>query len=239
MSQNKIIIGVLAALAIIAVAGGVLFFLLKSFQPTATQSPADSNTYSGSGSVNTTQAPQGTIKPGTTSIKNVPSYNLDLQYKQIFVILAADYMEFNELTSSGPQGSIYANYTGDIADSKNLYPNAKQNSIQTAAVDLNSDGVAEAVVSENLAAFCGTSGCPLDIYQKKNGKFVKISNMQSYGAVGIEQGSGTKGYKNLLITVNDEPTGIFQIVRYVWDGARYQPEKVLAGWTGGSFIQIP
>ncbi len=235
ITTQKIIITTIALLLL----GGVVVFWMIFTSASSTGSSLSGDN-SGSGYINITNLNQGgdsSTQSGTSKKKTAGSTsNIDELYQQIFLRLSANFPEFIKVTSTtGSYGSIYALYASDVADAKKLYPTASQYAVEVTSVDLNGDATNEVIVSESLPGFCGTNGCPLDIYRNKNGQWTKISSLLSSGAIGLENVS-TAGYRNLFVTTQDEETGVFQIWRYVWDGAQYQTQKTVAVWTGSGFV---
>ena len=98
--------------------------------------------------------------------------------------------------------------------------------------DINGDGVDEALVLENLPGFCGTAGCPFDVYKKQGSQWVKIFSTLVQGNVGLST-NYVNSYQALLLVV--EANGQSSLEQYVWNGSSYQASAVVAVWNGSSF----
>jgi len=223
-SLSKIITTLILVLLII---GAVAWYMLRPQSSTQTNSQ---NLYS-SANTNT----QATVSvPSQTSQRQAP--DIEKAYDTLFQKISAQKVTFTTVNStSGAMGDVYALYASDIAGSKQLSPKATDFSIQVALTDLNGDGTQEALVYEDLPGYCGLAGCSLDIYQKKQSKWTKISGVFGGGDVGISS-TLTNGYHDLFLMVAGN--GSFQpdtIMRYVWDGTQYQQKGTVATWDGTTF----
>ena len=95
-------------------------------------------------------------------------------------------------------------------------------------VDLNEDGVLEALAFEDLPGYCGTAGCPFDIYKKEKGKWVNILNVLTGENIGVSN-TYTNNYADLFLASGNA------VARYVWDGKQYNPGETMAIWDGAAF----
>jgi hypothetical protein len=50
--------------------------------------------------------------------------------------------------------------------------------IRSGRADVNDDGIKELFIEVEHAALCGTAGCPIEIFQKKHGKWQSICGYQ-------------------------------------------------------------
>ena len=137
-------------------------------------------------------------------------------------------------TGTGEMGSIYNLYTKDVADSKELFPAQKDFSIGVALLDVTDDGIAEALVFEDLPGYCGTGGCTFDIYKKQNGKWTSVYSALAQGEIGLAN-TITNGYQDIFLSVHSDGSPNTNVVRYVWDGKTYKAGEVMAIWDGSTF----
>jgi hypothetical protein len=157
-------------------------------------------------------------------------------YSSLFSQVGATGLTMTQVDSSsgGDSAAIYALYAADVSISKELYPKEGSYPIHAAFVDLNDDGTSEAVVYEDFPGFCGTVGCPLDIYQKQAGTWTKIFSTVTQGEVGLLN-VYINNYRSLLLTL-DTGGPRSRVVTYAWDGKTYQLGAVVATWDGMAFV---
>ena len=156
-------------------------------------------------------------------------------YARLFEKILAKKILFARVNSStGDTGSLYSLYAKDVAEAKKMFPAQSDFSIGVALLDITDDGVAEALVLDDLPGYCGTGGCTLDIYKKQNGKWVSIYNVLAQGEIGLSN-TITSGYQDLFLSVHTSGSPNTAVVRYVWDGKTYQPGEVMAVWDGTIF----
>lgn len=163
--------------------------------------------------------------------------DIEVAYVALFQKILAQRITFVAINASttGDSKSLYALYSKDVTDAKKFSPGEDDYSIHVALVDLTDDGTAEALVLEDLSGFCGTGGCALDIYTKKSGKWTKIYSTVAQGNIGLSN-TLTNGYRDLFLTVFGIVGSESRVVRYTWDGTRYNPGEVMATWDGSTFI---
>jgi len=156
--------------------------------------------------------------------------DLNTAYNTLFQKILAQKIVFTQVRAASEDTSgIYSLYTQNIADTKKSFPAAVNLSVGIAITDLNEDKISEALVFENLPGTCGTAGCPFDIYRKENGKWVNIFSTLTGENVGISN-TYTNNYVDLFIAREN------YVVRYTWDGKKYNPGEVMATWDGTTFI---
>lgn len=182
---------------------------------------------------------QYTVSPtqsGSQTTATVQSPDIAAAFASLFSTLGATGVAMTKVDSSasGDSAAVYALYAGDVAISKGMFPKETSYTMHMAFVDLNEDGVSEAIVYENLPGFCGVLGCPFDIYQKQAGMWSKIFSTIVQGEVGLLN-VYVNSYRSLLLTSS---TGSSQssAVTYAWDGKKYQPGTVVATWSGTGFV---
>ena len=226
-SLSKIII---VLIVVVAVGGGFTLWYLSQSHPSTQTTIATPN-----GLPNVPQT-TGNASSQTTTTAEQAAPPIDQAYASIFTKLSAQKVAFVSVDASttGTAANIYSLYAKDVAISKELYPTTTDFPIEVAAVDLNGDGVAEALVYEDLPGFCGSGGCALDIYQDKQGKWVKISGFFGAGEVGVSS-SLTGGYHDLFLSVSGFAGAQNGLVRYAWDGTQYQPKETVATWGSTGF----
>lgn len=223
---SKIIIVVLAIVVLMVGGFSAWYFL----QPPASSQPVQTTpvtTYNSDGTSNTVQTTPSQ-KPATPNITDA--------YTVLFTKLSAHQVTYSTVNASsgGTVVPLYALYTKDEAVYKQLYPGTVF-TLDVAAVDLNGDGVAEALVYEDSNGFCGVGGCNLDIYQDQKNSWVKIGSALVGSAVGVSSKS-TGGYVDLYLSVSDGTST--KVVRYAWNGASYQPQETTAAWDGATFYVV-
>ena len=170
----------------------------------------------------TVPSPSGTINPAQ-------------EYARVFAALSATSLTFTKVASAtGNLGDVYALYTDEIAQYKQLFPTAGTAELSISSTDLNSDNVQEAVVLVDMPGYCGSGGCPLDIYQKRDSVWQLVFTTLAYDLVGV-MSTRTGGYNNLVLSVYGEPGYMTRVVVYEWDGNTYQPADTAAIWNGATF----
>lgn len=227
--NTKIVIGIIVA--VLLVGGGVSAFFLLRTSPQE-QSPNTLNT-------NSSNTPNSTsvVTPGQTQVQNEPVIDVGAAYATLFQKLLGTKLEFTQTASSeGEMGSVYALYAKDIADAKKSFPGLSTFPIKIALVDLNKDGVSESLVLEDLPGYCGSGGCPFDIYRKDKGKWVNIYSSLAGLTVGVSS-VYTNGYADLFLSVTGDSGYESKVVRYSWDGKQYTAGDIVATWNGTQFTQ--
>lgn len=223
-TQFKIAIAIIGFIAIIFVVG---FFIWMVILPGPQQPARPQNQYSGGSTGQTT-----VTTPGATV---VPPVDIEKENRVLFEKLSARKVEFISVgTSTGKFADIYALYATDIATAKHLFPKEKSFPIEVASVDLNGDAMAEVIVYESLPGFCGSAGCPFDVYKKENNTWRALLNTLAYETVGTLP-VVREGYLDLLILVHGDVGYLSNAVRFGWDGKQYQGLETLAQWNGSTF----
>jgi hypothetical protein len=217
--QPKTII--ISAIVVVLLGGSLLIWWMLGSTPPAP--PAQTNQTSTSYTSNQTSVGV----PSQTQSQTKTQVDLDAAYNDLFQKILAQQVTFTPTTAGGT-GSVYALYAQDIADAKKSFPKAFSLSIGIAMVDLDEDGVAEALVLENLPGYCGTAGCPFDIYKKEKGKWVNIFTTLTGENIGI-----SNTYNNNFADIYLAKENF--VVRYVWDGKQYNVGEVTARWDGSAF----
>lgn len=226
--NTKIVAIVIAA--VLLVGGGIsAFFLLKTSPQEQTNTPQNTS----SNTPNSTTV----VTAGQTQVQNEPVVDVDAAYVTLFQKLLGTKLQFTQTASSeGDMGSVYALYAKDIADAKKSFPGLSTFPIKIALVDLNKDGVSEALVLEDLPGYCGSGGCPFDIYRKDKGKWVNIYSSLAGLTVGVSS-VYTNGYADLFLSVTGDSGYESKVVRYSWDGKQYTAGDIVATWNGTQFTQ--
>ncbi len=228
MSINKILILIIVAVAALG-AGGVLFLLFLTPQSPLPilQRPAPTTTTPNQNTQTTITLPGGT----TGGVVDIAA-----EQTKLFSGLSATRLQFTRVDSqSGPLGDVYALYAEDGEAYKTYRPDMQSFPLHIAAVDLNSDGILEAIVYADPPGYCGTGGCPLSVYKKEAGVWVRVLDTVAQEAVGLSK-KKTEGYTDLFITMSGSSTYYKSHVKvYVWDGEAYQPSTDVAVWTGTTF----
>lgn len=226
---SKIIVG-LIVVVVIGGAAAIAFFLLSG-RPVDTTG-TDSQTQSGTVSDNQTTVTNSSSSQASSQTQSQPPVDISGAYANLFTQLLAKPLVFEQAnaSSTGDLKSIYAFYAEDIAGEISHRPSGGPYSIDVALVDITNDDIAEALVYENLVDFCGSGGCPFDMYQKKSGKWTKIYSNLVGGDIGVSNVL-TNGYLDLFLSVGGSPA----VDRYVWDGKKYQSKETVALWTGTGF----
>src|SRR3989344_9023243 len=227
---------IITALCILLVVLGGFFLVFSWFStPSAvpnTQTPPSGGSYSGGGSN------QSSVEiPSPASGQEPPVLDIPAAYTVLFDKILAKKVLFTRVSSStgtGEMGSIYNLYTKDVADSKELFPAQKDFSIGVALLDVTDDGIAEALVFEDLPGYCGTGGCTFDIYKKQNGKWVSVYSALAQGEIGLAN-TITNGYQDIFLSVHSDGSPNTNEVRYVWDGKTYKAGEAMAIWDGSTF----
>lgn len=215
-----------ASVAIFVIIGGAIWWLVRP----PTQSVQEGNMQS------TGYAPNRyTITvPGSSTPLVV---DIDKEYAALFSNLSAKSVAFSLIDSAtGKLAPIYALYENDITLSKKMMPAASSFALQVAFQDLNADGLEEIVVYESLPGFCGSGGCPLDIYTYSGSAWTQILSTIAAEKIGIAP-SVSGGYKELFLTAGTDTEGRVTVVRYIWDGSQYAPGTEAAYWDGTKFVQ--
>lgn len=176
-----------------------------------------------------------TTQGGSQAAPVVQPTDLHAAFAALFSKVGATGVDMSQVdsSSSGDAAAVYALYQKDIVISKELYPKDGTYAFHTAFVDLNEDGMSEAIVYEDLPGFCGLLGCPLDIYQKQAGTWTKILSTIVQGQVGLLN-VYINGYRSLLLTTSTGGSKS-NSVTYAWDGKTYKDGTKVATWDGTSF----
>lgn len=222
------------AIAVVVVAVGIAWFVLSpKATPTTNPNTTDPNsTFNGRSTVGVSSQPgQGT--QGQTL------QDYDKAYDTLYRALLGQRVAFIRVdqASQGAEGEIYKLYASDFALNKEIFPKLNETAIDVAMVDLNQDGAPEALVYETMMSFCGTGGCTFDIYQKRNGIWVKVFTTLA-GAEIATANVIVGGYLALYIPTRESPDEGTNIVRHDWDGNTYQPGQVMAHTTGSGFTIV-
>ena len=206
-----------------------LLFTPPAAKAPSTQTTPTNNSYNNSNQTSVTNQTAGTAQP-----QKLP--DIKKEYDVLFQKILAQKISFVAVDStSGDSGSVYALYTNDIDAEKKAYPNMTKFPISIALADLTDDNVPEALVEEDLPGYCGSGGCPLDIYKKSNGKWTLLFSSLVSGDIGLSS-TITNGYRDLFLPVSGDIVYQSKIMRYTWDGKTYQPGEIMATWNGTTFI---
>lgn len=213
--------------------GGILFWLLNKSSSTTPSTPTVQHSTS-----DFPVAPQNNSNSNPVSAPPQPvetGYSID----SLFNILSAQKVSFTRVAAdaSGSMAGLYDLYKKDKNIAKSLYPSNIDFSIGVSMVDLNHDGIQEAIVYEDLPGFCGSGGCTLDIYQRNQKGWNKIFSAISGPDVGIAN-SSTNEYSDLFFTVHGEIKPQSTLARYIWNNNQYNSKENVAIWNGSQFTLI-
>ena len=233
---SKIIITLIVLLLVVfGIAAWVVLHPQPPIGSLSTQTPSTGVSLNNQTTVTSSSGGQNQNQPQTRG-----TLDIGQAYTDLFQKLLAQQADFVPVGSSaGATGGIYTLYANDVAAAQKLDPTSTSFPIEVSTVDLNADGVSEAIVYEDLPGFCGSGGCMLDIYQKQNGKWIKIfSTLASGGEVGLANNS-TNSWLDLFITVPGAVGSEPNVMRYVWSDTTYKAAKATAVWTGTQFQLLP
>jgi hypothetical protein len=226
--NTKIIFIAVGVVAVLSIGGLVIAGYLK----TPSENPSLENVVSFGITDGNTQVAVNTSQPGGAQPAEVDA---DAEYALLLQKISGQTVSFSRVASSaGAAGSVYALYAADIASAKKWYPTLQDFSMQIALIDLNDDGAAEAVVYEDLAGFCGSGGCPLDIYKKQGAAWVPLFNGLVRERVALAN-NFTNQYRDLLLSIHGSVGYQTNIVRFSWDGSQYRSAELMATWDGTTF----
>jgi hypothetical protein len=157
-------------------------------------------------------------------------------YPQLFAVLKATTLPFASVTSeAGEAGSVYALYRADI-DTYKKSSKATTVPLDIALADLNGDHIKDAVVYENLGGFCGSGGCPIDVYIKQDEEWVGVLNTIGGKTIGISTAKNNS-FLDLYISVAGTFTYQSEVVRFSWNDHEYQEVATVAIWDGSAFLR--
>ncbi|MSR70957.1 hypothetical protein EXS62_02870 [Candidatus Kaiserbacteria bacterium] len=226
--------GSIVFVGILLVAAGVAWWLGQGPVPTSDTTtgpfafPADMDNGTSAGFNN------GNGGGAATVPKEITAPDINTHYTELYSNLQANKVEFETLNSTGPYAALYALYSADRAAYEKIFP-ANTGRLLVAAIDLNGDGVDEAIVYEDFFGYCGSGGCALDIYKKEKTVWVSILSAQASKNVGISY-AAQNGYAVLFLSVEGAGLGYqTQIVRYIAINEKYQPADTVATWNGAMF----
>jgi hypothetical protein len=231
-NQYKILVvlGILLAISML-----IAWFLFGQLSSTNTAKPSGStNTTSGGTAFGSPpNTPTGTHAPGSSTV--VQTRDFAAAYASLFQNINAHALTFGAVDASHDTQGIYALYRSDVSIAQRYASAGESLSVEVAWQDLNYDGTAEALVYENLPGFCGSGGCPFEVYQKNGGVWRKIlSTTALRDAVGIST-QLTGAFADMYLSVAGVPASELHVVRYAWDGAAYQRKNTVAAWNGAAF----
>lgn len=235
---------ILALVGLVAVAATVtiIYLLVPSATPVQPQQSSGGPTYDQYGNVVNVTPGTGTTSPNqsstTTPVQTAADdlRGIPLAYDILFKQLPASKADFQtaNASSTGDYKALYALYASDVKLQQKNMPHSSTD-IQVALVDLTGDGTPEAIVNEVLPYFCGTAGCPLDIYKKSGTKWSKVFSTTVGGEIGLGD-TIANGYLDLYLTVPVEGQSNRSVVAlYRWSGSTYVLTKVVAAWNGATF----
>lgn len=216
----------IAGIISIIVVGAIVYWVWPS-TPTlpGAQTPVGSNL---SGYYDTVSP----TNPGGTTSGQTAAVDLEAAYAAMFQKLLAHRVVFARVSS----GDVYALYENDVAQSREWYPSKTDFSIGVAMEDITDDGVAEALVLDDLPGSCGAAGCPLTIYQKKGAAWESVFASQIQSEVGLANVI-TNGHLDLFLVQQGYGDSYQTAVRrYVWDGQKYSYKELAAAWDGSTFV---
>ncbi len=227
MNYRILIIAIVSVLVV----AGLVYWLWPSSSPQTPNGQMSGNSnlggYHDTVSVDGSGGPAGSAS-GTTGTEVDPQ----VAYKTLFEKLLARRVVFARVNS----GDVYALYTGDVAKAKEWYPNQIDFTLGIVMVDITDDGVAEALVLDDLPGSCGAAGCPFTIYQKVGSTWKSIFATQIQSELGLANVI-TNGHTDLFLvqqgTAESYQTGVR---RYVWDGTKYDQKELVASWDGKAFV---
>lgn len=213
---------------------GATFFVWSFFKKDTTSTSNDTPNSGYTGGNNQTII---TI-PSSQNLASSTATQVDIEtaFSDLFQNLLAQQVQFSTVvsTSSLAYGDIYRLYVQTITEAKTFYPTLKTFPVEVAKVDLNEDGVEEAIAYVAFPGYCGIAGCPLDVYKKQNGVWVSVFSTVSPGAVGLSN-TFNRGYQDLFLLVQNNSAYQTRVIRYTWDGTTYKSGEVVAVWDGNVF----
>lgn len=214
------------------------WFLSPSDTPKPDQATPDATQFPSQYTVSTTGGGTQT-SPSASYTDSVTSPDVAAAFATLFSKVGAVGVSATSVdsASSGDSAAVYALYAKKVAISKEMYPKESAYPIHVAFIDLNEDGVDEALVYGDLPGFCGIIGCPFDIYQKKAGTWNNIFSTVVQGEVGLLN-VYINTYRSLLLTLSSRHSGS-EAVTYGWDGKMYKAGTVVATWGGTGFVLKP
>ncbi|MGH7141326.1 MAG: hypothetical protein ACREGH_01675 [Minisyncoccia bacterium] len=233
-SNIKIIgIGIFLLVLFLAVVG---FFVWHSVPTSQPGEQSTNNTFPGSTSVSVTSGTSTEPSSVVSSATSAP--DLVAAYQAIFTKLDAKELTFTAVDASSTDSDIYAFYSSDASISKQFAPAGADLSIEVAMADLNYSGMPEAVVYEDLPGFCGVAGCPLNIYQKENGKWIRLfGTLAATDEIAVSMAL-TNQYADIFVPQQGAVGSETEIERYVWKSGSYQQAGIVAVWNNNAFETV-
>lgn len=223
---------ILLALGTVAILGGIAWYVLKP-EPSQTGVLPSQN---GTGFLSQTSV--GTTPGSESQTQSQAPTDFEQAYAQLFQDILAKKIEFAPVNSAsgGAEAGVYKLYEADVAQSKSFFPSGEV-SVDVALIDINEDGSPEALIYENLPGFCGSGGCPFDIYQQQQGKWVRLSSFLGGPNIGLSN-TYVNGYLDFFLSESGDMGSESKIIRYRWDGKEYRVKELVALWDGSRFTLI-
>jgi hypothetical protein len=228
-STNKFTVILLAVTGVLVAIGFVIWLIIRP-QPAQepVQVPVQNAPPSNSGSQTQVQTPAVPSQPPAEET----SVNLDEEYQRLFDRLGAQRLIFARVDSTqGDAGGVYALYEADVADARASFPELGSYPISVALTDLGGDSALEAVVIEDLPGYCGTAGCPVDIYRREGNAWTLVFSSLVGEIVGVSS-TQTNGYAELYFAQGNA------VYQYAWTDGTYVPWALTAQWDGTTFVVV-
>jgi hypothetical protein len=232
---NRLAISIVVGALLVAGAGYLVLRVV--FIPQTSQNPAQQSPQGGSVIVpivvTTTPAATTTQTQGQSS-SAIQVASVEEARQNLLTQLQAREIIFDAVNgSTGSFAAVYKLYAGDIAAAKKSFPKAKDFSLHMASVDINDDGTAEVLVYEDLPGFCGTAGCPFEIYQNTSNTWKLVFSHLSLNMPALAN-VFTSSYNDLYLSVQVEGY-LSEVLQYGWNGKTYAPKAAVATWDGAQF----
>lgn len=229
-NTSKLATIILIVAGVLAVIGFVIWlFIRPSPAQEPVQTPSAQNEPQGSfGSQPRAQTPTAPVQsPAGEAIVDI-----EKEYERLFGQLSLQRVNFMSVDSTqGEAGSVYALYEADVADARASFSALSSYPISVSLTDLDGDGTAEAIVVEDLPGYCGTAGCPVEVYRREGNSWSLLFSTLAGKTVGITS-TKTNGYAELYLAQGNE------INQYVWMDGTYSPWGMVAQWNGSNFVVV-
>ena len=231
-------IAVIGTLAVFVLTGLAYGFITWSSKPNSTTNP-DNPSFTGG--LYQTQTSVTNPTAGGANIQQDPVVSATItqnsDYNKLFAKLLAQRVVFSRVSAGGGDtDEIYKMYAAQLAEAKAAYPNNKNGSFGVAMVDITDDGVAEALVLEDMPGNCGTAGCPFVIYKKAGAVWTPILQTQVQYEVGLGNAI-INGHRDIYLAKQGIDASFETAIRhYVWNGSKYAYKGLADKWTGTNFV---
>lgn len=124
------------------------------------------------------------------------------------ILLPYDQSEHRELAVALHRAEVADAY---IEKWRSIYT-ADRVGLKVGTFDINDDGTDEIILMKTLWGSCGSMGCPTDVYQLRDGRWVLIASLAGFAISVSDKKDANKGYRSLGGELN----------YYRWTGAKYK-----------------